>query len=50
MATNVDSMPVNEKLNGSNHDLWSRKVQFLLNNGDLVKFLTSTMSTPTDKD
>jgi len=26
------------------------KVQFLLNNGDMVEFLTTTMSTSADKD
>ena len=50
MATNFGSMPVNEKLDGTNYDLWSLKVQFLLNNGDMVEFLTSCMLPPTERD
>ena len=43
-------MTANEKLDGANHDLWSLKVQFLLNDRDMVELLTTSMSTPTNKD
>ena len=43
MATNMGSMPVNEKLNGTNYNIWCLKVQFLLNNGDMVEFLRAFM-------
>jgi len=41
-------MPINEKLDATNYDLWSLKVQFLLNNGDMVEFLTASMFSPTE--
>ena len=50
MATNIGSMPVNEKLDGTNYDLWSLKVQFLLNNGDMVEFLTASMYLSAEQD
>jgi len=50
MATNIGSMPVNEKLAGTNYDLWSLKVQFLPNNGDMVEFLTGSMYPPVERD
>jgi len=43
MATNIGSMPVNEKLDETHYDLWSLKVQFLLNNRDMMEFLTTFM-------
>ena len=46
MATNIGSIPVNEKLDGTNYGLWSLKVKFLLNNGDTVDFLTNSMFPP----
>jgi len=50
MATNVGSMPVKEKLDGTNYDLWSLKAQFLLNTGDMVEFLTAFMFAPAEWD
>jgi len=50
MATNIDSTSVNEKLDGTNYDLWSLKVQFLLNNANMVEFLTASMFTPAEHD
>jgi len=50
MATNIGSMPVNEKVDGTNYDLWSLKVQFLLNNRDMVEFLTTFMFAPAERD
>ena len=43
-------MPVHEKLDETNYDLWSLKVQFLLNNGDIVEFFTASMYPPTERD
>jgi len=50
MAINIGSMPVNEKLDETNYDLWSLKVQFLLNNGDMVELLTASMFSPAEQD
>ena len=50
MATNIGSMPVHEKLDETNYDLWSLKVQFLLNNKDMVEFLTTFMFAPPEWD
>ena len=49
MTTNIGSMPVNQKLNETNYDLWSLKAQ-LLNNGDMVEFLTAFMFAPAERD
>jgi len=46
MTTNIGSIPVNEKVDATNYYLWSLKVQFLLNNGGMVEFLTGTMFAP----
>ena len=46
MATNISSMPINEKLDGTNYDIWSLKVQFLLNSGDMMEFLTAFTFVP----
>ena len=40
----IGGMPANEKLDGANYDIWSLKVQFFLNNGDMAEFLTAFMS------
>ena len=50
MATNIGSMLVNEKLDETNYDIWSLKVQFLLNNRDMVEFLTAFMFAPAEGD
>jgi len=50
MATNIVSMPVNEKLDGINYDLWSLKVQFLINNIDMAEFLTASMFAPAERE
>jgi len=50
MAGNISSMPVHEKLDETNYDLWSLKVQFLLNNGDMVELLTASMFAPAERD
>jgi len=43
-------MPVNEKMDGTNYDIWSLNVQFLLNNGDMVEFLTASIFAPAEQD
>jgi len=50
MATNIGSMLINEKLDGTNYDLWSLKVQLLSNNGDMVELLTGSMFAPVEQD
>ena len=49
-ATNISSMPVNEKLDGTDYDIWSLKVQFNLNNGDMVEFLRASLFAPAERD
>ena len=44
MTANIGCMPFNEKVDGTNYDLWSLKIQFLLNNRDMEEFLTASMS------
>ena len=44
MTTNIGSIPVDEKLDWTNFDIWSLKIQFLLNNGDILELLMATMS------
>jgi len=43
-------MPISEKLNDNNYNLWHLKVQFILNEGDMVDHLTISMSALTNKD
>ena len=50
MATSIGSMSINERLDRNNYNLWSLKVQFLLNNGDMVEFLTISLSALVDRD
>ena len=50
MTTNIVSMPFNERLDETNYDIWSLNVQFLLNNGDMVEFLTASMFSPVEWD
>jgi len=49
MATNIVSVPVKEKLDETNYNLWSLKVQFFVNNEDMGEFLTATMSALADR-
>ena len=50
MATKnlIGSMPFSEKLDGNNCGLWHLKVQFILNEGDMLDHLTVSMPTPID--
>ena len=40
----------NDKLDGTNYDVWHLKVQFSLNDGDILDLLTSSMIALADKD
>jgi len=40
----------NGQLDGSNYDMWSWKIGFLLNGNDVFELLTTTMCVPTTKD
>jgi len=52
MATKnlIGSMASNDKLDGSNYDVWHLKVQFTLNEGDMLDLLTTSMLPPAEKD
>ena len=50
MATNIGSMLANEKLDRTNYDNWSSKVQFLKNSGNMVEFLIAFMCAPAKRD
>lgn len=46
----IGCMQFDDKLDGSNYDVWHLKVQFYLNNDDMLDHLTSSMVHPTEKD
>jgi len=51
MARNIiNGMPTNEKLDGTNYDLWRLNIQFLLNNQNMVELLTTSKSVAAEKD
>jgi len=39
----IGGMPANEKLDGANYDIWSLKVQFFLNDEDVIDLSTCSM-------
>ena len=43
-------MPFYEKMDDSNYDIWHLKVQFTLNEGDILDLLTTSMPALIDKD
>jgi len=43
-------MQYDDILDGSNCDVWHLKVQFYLNNDDMLGLLTSSMTAPAEKD
>ena len=49
-TSTIGDLSTNEKLDGSNYDIWRRKIQFLLNEREVLEHLTATMSTPAAKD
>ena len=46
----IGSMSSNEKLDGTNYDVWHLKVPFILNEGDMLDLLMTSMPAPADKD
>ena len=46
----IGCMQSNDKLDGINYDIWHLKVQFTLNDGDMLDLLTSSMPALADKD
>ena len=46
----IGSMPSNEKFDGLNYDIWHLKVQFTLNEGDILVLLMTSMLILVDKD
>ena len=43
-------MQSNDKLDGTNYDIWHLKVQFALNDGDMLELWTSSMPASAEKD
>ena len=43
-------MSTNGKLDESNYDMWRPKIQFFLNEREMLQHLTTTMSVPATKD
>ena len=53
MATNntmISELPISQKLDGSHDDTWKRKIQYLLNERDLLEHLTVVKFSPSDQD
>jgi len=46
----ISFMQSNDKLDGSNYSVWHLKVQFSLNDGEMLNLLTSSMPTLAEKD
>jgi len=46
----IGDLSTNEKLGGSNYDMWHRKIQLLLNEREVLEHLTTTMSARATKD
>jgi len=46
----IGTISSNEKLDDMNYDIWHLKVQFILNESDILDLLTTSMPTPTKKD
>jgi len=53
MATNstmITELSTSWKLDGTNYDMWKRKIQYLLDDKDLLKHLQVAKFPPSDKD
>ena len=53
MTTNnamINELSTCQSLDGTNNDMWKRKVRFLLDDKDLLKQLTVAKFPPSDKD
>ena len=46
----IGCMQSDDELDGSNYDFWHMKVQFYLNNDDMLDLLTSSKAPPAEKD
>ena len=45
----VADLTKDNKLTGNNYDIWHRKIQYLLNEQELLEILSSKMTRPEDK-
>jgi len=45
----IGALSTDEKLDGSNYDMWHRKIQFLLDNREVLEPLSVTISAPATK-
>ena len=53
MAANnaiITELSTSQKLDGSNYDMWKRKIQYFLEGKDLLEHLTVARFPPSDKD
>lgn len=53
MAANnaiITELSTSQKLDGSNYDMWKRKIHYLLEGKDLLEHLTVAKFPPSDKD
>ena len=53
MATNsamIGELSTNQKFDGTNFDIWHQKIQYLLNEKDLLNYLAVAKYPPSDKD
>lgn len=46
----IGCMQSDDKLDGSNYDVWHLKVQFYLNNDDMLDLVAASMAPPAEKD
>ena len=46
----IGDLSTNEKLDEPNYNMWRRKIEFLLNEREVLEHLTTTMSSPAAKD
>jgi len=46
----INKLSTSQKLDGSNYDIWKRKIQYLLNERDLLEHLTVVKFPPSDTD
>ena len=44
----IGVLSINEKLNDTNYDMWYRKIQYLLNEREVLETLSTTMVEPTN--
>jgi len=46
----IGELSTSQKLDGTNYDMWKRKIQYLLSERDLPEHLTIAKFSPSDKD